>query len=189
MPKLIDPDIIKLAMRGDTSSFRKVVEGTQGFVYAVAYRLLGNVTDAEDATQEAFVKLWKNMAKYNPEIKLTTWLYRIVTNVCLDELKSSRRKHDQKTVDITTAQNIANDQTEQTLEKTEMINQIQEAAAMLTPKQKAVFVLRDLEQLSVEEVGVILDLNAAQIKSNLYLARQSINKKLKEYLNSKSVSL
>ena len=84
-----EPEIIRKAASGNRTAFRQLAERHQRFVYAVAVRVLNNQQDAEDATQETFIRLWKNLKHYKAEIKLTTWLYRIVTNICLDVLKSA----------------------------------------------------------------------------------------------------
>ena len=75
-------------MAGDTFAFREVVEKNQAFAYSLSFRLVADSGEAEDITQEAFLRLWKHLPNYRFEIKLTTWLYKIVTNLCLDYLKS-----------------------------------------------------------------------------------------------------
>src|SRR5690606_19333586 len=94
MGRNLTPDsIIRKAMSGDTQAFRAIVEDHQDFVFSVAHRFVNNARDAEDLTQETFLRLWKNLSRYKSEIKLTTWLYKIVTNVCLDYLKSKQYRH------------------------------------------------------------------------------------------------
>src|SRR6478609_472272 len=100
MPAPIAPDLIEKIKGGDHYAFQSVVETHQAFAYAVAFRFVGNHDEAEDITQEAFIKLWKNIGKYRPGIKLSTWLYKIVMNGCLDFLKSAKRKQQMRTVDI-----------------------------------------------------------------------------------------
>lgn len=173
-------DIINKAGNGDTNAFREIVDEYQAFAYAASYRFLGNAEDAEDIVQEAFIRLWKNLHKYNPEVKLSTWLYRIIVNLCLDFLKSvyGRQRKNKVDVELVLQCSAGSDEPMQTNELNELI---QEAAAVLTPKQKAVFILRDLEDLSVEEVCGILSMSAGNVKSNLYHARQRMSEKLKKY--------
>ena len=92
MPAAVAPALIEKAQGGDQYAFRKIVEAHQGFAYAVAFKFVASRVEAEDITQEAFIKLWKNIAKYRPEIKLTTWLYKIIMNLSLDLLKSTIAK-------------------------------------------------------------------------------------------------
>jgi len=174
--------IIRRAAEGDSEAFRMVVTQNQPFLYSVAYRFLGNVQDAEDAVQEVFVRLWKNLPKYRDEIKLTTWLYRIAVNLCLDVLKSRYHRQQRTRVDITDYAFLRSDRsTDNDVQTQELHRLVQEAASELTPKQKAVFILRDLEGLPVEEVCSILSMRAGNVKSNLYCARQQMSGKLKKY--------
>jgi RNA polymerase sigma-70 factor, ECF subfamily len=174
--------IIQKAIEGDTFAFRQIVEQHQGFAYAVSYRMVSNEEDAEDIVQEAFIRLWNNLHKYKPEMKLSTWLYKIITNLCLDHLKSARVKQKKNHVAMSTELNMNSiSGADDMVNANELHTVIQEAASSLTPAQKAVFVLRDLEQLTVEEVGEILSMSAGNIKSNLYYARQHVADVLKKY--------
>jgi RNA polymerase sigma-70 factor (ECF subfamily) len=109
-------------------------------------------------------------------------LYRITINLCLDFLKSAhgRRRHNQ--VDELKGHNIADASSpEKEFEKHELMELIQRMANGLTPRQRAVFMLRDLEALPVEEVCGLLSMSASSVKSNLYYARLKINEGLKMY--------
>jgi RNA polymerase sigma-70 factor (ECF subfamily) len=182
MPDLISPEVIHEAMAGSTAAFRRLVEYYQGFAYSVAFRFVRDEEEAEDIVQEAFVRLWKNLSAYRAEIKLTTWLYRIVTNLCLDFLKSKRGQERRSRDDITKGYHAADRGTpEKEYERGELMRIVLDATEALTPKQKAVFILRDLEGLSVEEVTEILSMSAGNVKSNLFYARKSMGEKLKAY--------
>jgi RNA polymerase sigma-70 factor, ECF subfamily len=188
MPAAVASDLIEQAKGGDHHAFRKIVEAHQGFAYAVAFRFVGNRNEAEDITQETFIKLWKNIEKYKPEVKLTTWLYKIIMNLCLDLLKSAQRKRQRKTEDVESNVFIVDQASqEQRSDNLEMLSVIVELAKKLAPKQQTVFVLRDLEGLSVEEVLEITRMDQGQIKSTLYYARLKIREGLaKHYRETKS---
>ena len=182
MQKPGELDLIESAKRGDQQAFRKLVELHQRFAYQVAYRMMGNSNDAEDVVQEAFVKLWKNLSKYRWEVKLTTWLYKIVTNQCLDHLKSAASKQKSLNKDIEFSLHVSDgSDPEKQFSDQELVEVITTLARRLTPKQQAVFVLRDLEGLSVEEVCEILDMPSGKLKSNLYYARMKIREDLTLY--------
>ncbi len=191
MPPTVAPDLIEKAKGGDHHAFRKVVETHQGFAYAVAFRFVGNRSEAEDITQEAFIKLWKNIGKYRPEIKLTTWLYKIIMNLSLDFLKSTYRRNQLKMEDVESNPLVLDTVNfEQRSDDTEMLGVIIELAKQLTPKQQSVFVLRDLEGLPVEEVIEITGMDQGQIKSNLYCARIKVREELeKHYQEAKKLKL
>lgn len=180
MTEQVEHEVIRKAMTGNTDAFREIVNHYQAFAYAVSFRFLNNAEDSEDVVQEAFIRLWKNMSKYRPEIKITTWLYRIIANLCLDFLKSVYGTQRKNQVDVEYATKLSVE-TDQSVHATELNILIQEAAAGLTPKQKAVFILRDLEGLDVEEVCNILSMSAGNMKSNLYYARKQVSERLKKY--------
>ncbi len=175
-------NLIEKAQRGDSQAFRKLVEMHRLFAYSVAFRFTGNAPDAEDITQEVFIKLWRNLGKYKQGIKLTTWLYQIITNHCLDYLKSASRKNQMKHVEMKLSRQITDESNHgQQVEDRELLHIVTDLAKQLTPKQQTVFVLRDLEGLSVDEVCKILDMSAEKMKSNLYYARQKIREDLTLY--------
>ncbi len=178
----IEQAVIQRAQEGNTDAFRKIVDHYQSFAYAVSFRLLGHVEEAEDVVQEAFIRLWKNLYKYRPEVKLTTWLYRIIANLCLDYLKSVHMQQKKNRVAAQALEGLRSyESADEELKASELNEMIQKAVEELTPKQKAVFILRDLEGLSVEEVCSILSMSAGNLKSNLYYARKQVSGKLKEY--------
>jgi RNA polymerase sigma-70 factor, ECF subfamily len=184
MPKQLDPTLISKAMAGDRQSFRHVVEAYQGFLYGVAYRYLANEADAEDAVQETFVKLWKNFSKYRPEIKLSTWLYRILVNYCLDQKKSSLQQNRSFQVSLEESfqqSGIGTPLNE--LTGRELVNLHHLAIEQLIGKQKMIYVLREMEDLEPTEICHLMSMNEDQVKSNLYHARKKVQEFIKrQYL-------
>jgi RNA polymerase sigma-70 factor (ECF subfamily) len=178
----VTPEVIQEAKAGSKRAFGMIVDQYQVFAYRVAFRLLGKTQEAEDIVQESFISLWKNFDRYRIEIKLTTWLYRIIVNRCLDYFKSTSVKQNKNRVDITQAHTMADSNTpERELQNKELMNAILEATESLTPKQRTVFVLRDLEGLEVDEVCSILSISTGNLKSNLYYARLAMSEKLKSF--------
>ena len=172
-----DAELIEKALAGDMQAFRRLVERHQRFVYALGYRLLGTVGDAEDVTQETFIRLWKNLSRYRSEVKLTTWLYKIATNLCLDSLKSAHSKQGKSTVNVVDYQGRmpAHASADEPLLKEELAVALERISEKLSPKQKAVFVLRDIENLDMAEIGKVLKLSPGKLKSNLYYARKRVS--------------
>lgn len=182
MLPLPDSDIIKKAVAGDMYAFRQLVEKYQGFALALSRRFVENQDDAEDIVQEVFVRLWKNLPTYRHDIKLTTWLYKIVTNRCLDFLRSREGKKRRHKEPLERAALVAGLLTpEQELEDVELRRIVTELADRLTPKQKAVFILRNLEELDMQEIGEILSMSAGNVKSNLYYARVKMSELINQY--------
>src|SRR5688572_19986270 len=149
MATSVTREVLQRALAGDQRAFRSVVEGHQGFAYRVAYRLVRNSADAEDITQEAFVRLWRNMPKYRIDMNLRTWLYKIVTNLCLDFFRSSHYIQGELNEDLRSADQVHAYLTpEAGIDAKELEDQLASALKDLSPLQKAVFVLRDLEGLT-----------------------------------------
>ena len=181
MPPTPTPEQITEAMRGNTRAFRAIVEAHQGFVFAVAYRFVNNAQDAEDITQDVFVRLWKGLPGYRHEVKLTTWLYRIVANRCLDFLKSGHGRQRKNSVEASAESGLVAATTpDAEYKRQELTAQVHAAARLLKPKQQAVFILRDLEGLSADETMEALDMSRDQVKSNLFEARKKVMKYLKD---------
>ena len=186
MPDHEDQQLVKRALAGDTLAFRDLVERHQGFAYRLAYRFVGTVSDAEDITQEAFIRLWKSLHRYRAEIKLTTWLYKIVTNLCLDFLKSRHNRTTRRIIDLTAYKGwSAASAADQSMLNEELRMAVEKLTAVLSPKQKAVFVLRDLEEVGMEEIAKILSMAPGQVKSNLYYARRKVSEMITAYYQIK----
>lgn len=170
--------LIEYSQRKDEKSFRTLVETHQFMVYQLAFRLLCNEEDAKDAVQETFLRVWLNLAQFDRKRSFKTWVYAIAANQCYDRLKSVRYKA--RTIPLESVEHLLSDDVEYTMENAELGARIARLTKKLSPKQKWVFTLCDLEGLSVEETSTITGLSAAKIKSNLYLARQSLRKELKK---------
>src|SRR5687767_11433707 len=144
-------ELIERAVKGDTWAFRCLVEKHQSFAYSLSYRLTGNAHDAEDIVQEAFVRVWKHLHKFRYEVKLTTWLYKIITNLCLDFLKSAYGKKRYRHASIEKGFEVKTSATPlEEMQAGELMNAVVRIADELTPKQRAVFTLCNLEGLTLK---------------------------------------
>lgn len=169
---------IKLCLQGDTNAFRHLLSEYQQMVYTLAFRILCNETDAEDVTQDVFIKVWQNIGKYNNTYKFSTWLYKITANLCYDRFRSVKNKEQVGLSGLT-----INSDTDilGSIHNKELKALILQTTERLTPKQKQVFILSDIEELDIKEISIITQMSPSQIKSNLYLARKYIKSKLKPY--------
>jgi RNA polymerase sigma-70 factor (ECF subfamily) len=183
MSQTPDAVLVARALQGEHAAFRQIVENTQSMVYNLAYRFMRNQHDAEDITQEVYVRLFRNLKKYREEIKLTTWLYKITTNCCLDMLKTSRSRQSFSTMEK--VQLFDSQDPQEVMERFEVNALVLHLAEKLTPVQKAVFILRDLEGLTVIEVEKVLSMKKDTIKSNLYYARKRMSELLQPYKTQK----
>ena len=170
-----DHDLIRKSIRGDLSSFRKLVERHQHYIYRLAFRTLLNKEEAEDMVQDTFIKVWLNLRHFDFRGKFTTWIYRITVNQCIDKLKRMNRLADYAASSMENNLDRLNDQNEmKRLEDKDMAAFIKMQADHLSPKQRLVFILRDLQDLSIEEVCQIMKMTKGSVKTNLYLARNTI---------------
>jgi RNA polymerase sigma-70 factor, ECF subfamily len=174
-------NLIDHCKHGDLVAFRRLVEAHQSFVYTLSFRLLYNEEDARDAAQETFIRVWKHLSQFDTDMKFTTWLYKIATNICYDRIKALKRRNGLISLDMDNVK-ILNQPSLENIESKvindELAKLIHFFTSELTPKQKLVFTLRDLEGLEVEEIVVITGLSPGKIKSNLYCARQYIRERL-----------
>jgi RNA polymerase sigma-70 factor, ECF subfamily len=172
-------ELVVLSRQNDARAFRQLVEAHQAMVFTLAFRLLCNDDDARDIVQETFIRVWKNLNRFNTSMKFTTWLYTIATNLCYDKLKSEKRNTTIRLTDQNVLNGFISDENmEKTILNAELAQIITSLTNELTPKQKLVFTLSDLEGLETDEITAITGLSAAKIKSNLFLARQFLRKRL-----------
>jgi RNA polymerase sigma-70 factor, ECF subfamily len=181
---LIDIQLIEECKSGNFNNFRKLVELTSPFAYSVAFRMLGNEEQAKDVVQETMVTIWQKLKKIKSAEVYKIWIYRVVVNKCYDVMR--RRKRNQEFVaDEETWRLISNRLSEgpsATLENAETTKIIGILTERLSSKQKAVFVLSDMEGLSNNEVSEITGISKSAVKANLYYARKSISEKIEKYL-------
>jgi len=175
-------DLIEILNSENPGNFKEIVRAYQSYVYSVAFRLMNNCNDAEDIVQECFIRVWKNKARYNKEVKFTTWLYRIVVNICYDQLKSRKRRISLISTEAEMDQYMgSSDNPALKLDKEEASVLILKFTEELSYKQKIVFTLRDLEQLSVAEVADIMEISEESVKTNLVYARRAMKEKIVKY--------
>ena len=171
-------ELITQSKRNDQKAFRRIVECYQSMIYSLAFRMLCNEEEAKDTVQETFIRVWINLQAYNPDKKFSTWIYAIATNLCLDKLKSAKYRLKDNSIDDTILNVLSSENVEQSVINSELGIIIRKLTSELTPKQKIVFTLRYLEELEIDEIVQITGLTSEKIKSNLFLARQTIRRKL-----------
>ena len=166
----------------DTTAFAVLVAEYQPLVFRLAFRLLCNEEEARDMVQETFVKVWLNLDKYNREYRFSTWIYKIAGNICYDRLRSLQHSPlgSMQEDSLTNISQSSEENIEQSLINKELIELILRYTQELTPKQKLVFTLREIEGLEVSEVETITGMSAEKIKSNLYQARKQIRIKINQ---------
>jgi RNA polymerase sigma-70 factor (ECF subfamily) len=146
-------------------------------VFSLALKMLCDEEEAKDLVQETFLRVWQHIDDYDPRKPFTTWLYTIASRLCLDRLKNMRHTIPLPE-DESVLRRFADDDSQHSLENNEWVAIVRTMAEGLSTKQRLVFTLCQLEGLSSSEVEQITGLDARQVKSNLYVARQTIRKRL-----------
>lgn len=168
--------LIYQSAKGDHSAFGRLIDEYQNYIFRVSFRVLSNEEDACDVVQECFIRVWKNIGRYNTRIKFSTWLYKIAMNLCIDILRK-RKNH----VEINHPEAFRlTDKSDlrEVITNKELAQIIKDLSQHLSPKQKVTFVLRDLEGLEIDEIKEITGMKPTVIKSNLYYARKEIREQL-----------
>ena len=159
-------------VRGDTAAFAALVERYERVLFSVALRMLGDAEDARDATQDAFIKVFQRLGDYKPEHRFFSWVYRILTNECLNVLRARRPQEREIPETAITSGAL------EALELEERRQAVQAAISALTADYREVLILRHFAELSYEEVADTLDIPVKTVKSRLYTARQQLGQRL-----------
>ncbi|MBI3243879.1 MAG: sigma-70 family RNA polymerase sigma factor [Chloroflexi bacterium] len=171
-------DWIACAQQGDRQAFGELVELHRPGVLNVVYRMCGDPQLAEEAAQEAFVRAWQNVRRYNPRFAFRNWVYRIALNVAVDVLR--RRT---ETIAIEAEPLTADvDGPEASLERKEQIEQVRQAVLGLPPASRAVLILREYEGMAYQEIADALDIPIGTVMSRLNYARSQIRQILRRFL-------
>ena len=181
--KLENRDIIESCVRGDADAFRILVDRYADFAFSVAFRIINDEEESKDIVQESFISAWSKIGSFNMEKNFTNWLYRIIVNKSLDLLR--RRKRVSFVHPDAHSWNLPGLYSEsdpgQTMDNDGIGRMIRLLTEKLSPKQKIVFILSELQGLGHDEISQITGLEKTAIKSNLNHARRNIGKSIKKY--------
>lgn len=165
--------LITAAAEGDDDAFGEIVERYQKPVYNLCYRLLGNHGDAEDASQEAFMKAYKGLKKYDPKRPFVSWMLAIAYNQCIDQLR--RRRITWVGFEaLFDRSDLQSPSAEATVDASGEAERVQEALSALSTKDRAAVVLRYWYDYSYDEIAETLSLTNSAVKSRLHRARREL---------------
>ena len=182
-------DLMIRIAEGDQNAFEILVNRHQTFILNLVYRFIGDRTQAKDLAQEVFLRVWQGAKGYRPDAKFTTWIYRIAANLCLNELKSARRKnwfsfrHTTEDTDNTLEETLPDKSpsAEDLLLTKERSRQISEALQSLPANQRMALVLKRYDDLPYEEIARIMDCSVSAVESLLVRAKKALQEKLKNF--------
>ncbi len=164
---------IAQAKQGDADAFAHLVRAYETSVYRLALRMCGNSHDAEEAAQEAFVSAWKGLPSFRGESKFSSWLYQLTTNACLDLLRREKRHRGAVPLDEQT-ELVGDGTPQQAAEDAELRDILQQALQALSDDHRQIFLLRQMRQLSYDEIGKLLGLEVGTVKSRLSRAKKQL---------------
>ena len=188
-----DHEIIERIKPSDAYAFKEFFERYNGLVINLCYKLVSNKEEAEDLTQEVFFKAYKSVKTFKHRSKISTWIYRIAVNLCLNHLKKERRyrwfsldsSSKQDTAEILNTMSApTGDQPEVLLEQKERGKIVWKVINSLPQNQRLALILQRYEGLSCQQIAEILDCSLSSVQSRLHRAKQNLHEKLLPYLEN-----
>ncbi|MBI3947474.1 MAG: sigma-70 family RNA polymerase sigma factor [Armatimonadetes bacterium] len=181
-----DAVLIARSKQGDREAFDRLIERYSTQIYNFAYRMSGNREDAEDIYQDAFIHAFNGIKNFRSDAAFSTWLYRIVRNVYLDEQKRRRSRQfisleeSIETDDGSIARDVQDDgpTPDEIAEQNQRRRAVRQAIALLPDRQREIIILYELQQCTYEEIADVLQINVGTVKSRLNRARRSLRDRL-----------
>lgn len=177
---------IKQVIKGDQDAFAEIIEIYKNSIYQLCFRMLGNRHEAEDMAQEAFIRAYVNINSFNQDLKFSTWLFRIATNLCIDRIRKKKPDYylDAEvsgTDGLTMYSQLASDSPlpEKELESLELQETVQKEIMNLPEKYRSVIVLKYIEELSLNEISEILDMPLGTVKTRIHRGREALRQQLR----------
>lgn len=176
---MTDEQLVHLAAKGDTDAFAQLVARYEDKVYSLALRTCSDSEDAADAAQDAFLAAWRGLPSFRGEAGFSTWLYRLTVNAAVDCLRKNRRARGQASLDDESwGPEPVDGQPgpQEQAEEAELHEAVAAGLRQLSDDHRQVLVLRELRELSYEEIADILDLDLGTVKSRISRARAALRK-------------
>jgi RNA polymerase sigma-70 factor (ECF subfamily) len=180
-----DATLVRQAQKGDKAAFEELVHRYDSAVLGLALHLTGSEPEAQDIYQEAFLRAYRNLARFRFECSFYTWMYRIVTNLCLDHLRHRRSRREDSHVVVNSegderdllydiADSHPRSNPERELRRREIRTRVVQALRKLTPRERMVFELKHYQGLKLRTLGEILNTTEDTVKSTLFRATQKL---------------
>ena len=170
-------ELIARLQKRDEAAFEELIRQYEKKVYTLCFRMCGNSEDAEEAAQDAFLALWRGIGRFRQESSLSTWIYRLATNACIDTLRRRKKQSGSVSLDDEDLFVDAVDtspQPQETVEHREAQKLLQEGLSALPEEYRKVLILREIEGLSYTEIAEVLEISEGTVKSRLSRARLAL---------------
>jgi RNA polymerase sigma-70 factor (ECF subfamily) len=182
-----DEDLVANSLSGEEEAFSQLYDRYRQRIYATVYRIIQDAAEAQDATQEVFVKLYRSLSEWNPQkAKFSTWLYRLAANQAIDFWRIRRRRHETQPAEGPDRETLQDRGMGDailtpfgTLKQKESIEQIRRCVDNLPELQKKVFLLRYFEDLKLEEIAEMEDCSLGTVKTSLFRATHAVRRAMR----------
>ena len=171
-----DQALVAACLGGRNAAFDVIVERHRRTVYQVCYRFVGNHEDASDLSQETFVKAWRGLGGFKGQAQLSTWLYRIAVNTCLNRVQAKALPTE--TIEHDGFEDTTSDDPGSRVLRNERARAVRRAIARLPEKQRATLILRSYQELSHREIADVLGSSVGAVKANFFHALANLKKLL-----------
>lgn len=184
----ISLSILDRCKKQDYEAFSHFVDQFDARVYGYVRRMICDAEEAQDVTQEVFIRAYQAFPKYDARASVKSWIFRIAHNLCIDRLRSQRRAPETLTLGYTSDEEEDRDVADNSLRpdaiamNVELAQAVEDAMSQMSDKLRSVLLLHDREDASYEEIASMLSLPVGTVKSRLFLAREFLQKKLSSYL-------
>lgn len=168
---------IRECKKGKTESFKYIVEAFQDYIYSIVFRIVADQSEAQDITQDTFLKFWKTINRFDENLPIQPYLKKIAVNLCYDQLKANERRLNKHNAHEFLREKES-DTLEHSLINKDQIHFVMKFMEQLSSKQRMVFMLSDVEGNSLKEITEMLHMTYEQVKSNLYYARRKMRESL-----------
>jgi RNA polymerase sigma-70 factor (ECF subfamily) len=175
-----DAELVARVRQGDEAAFEQLVLRHQRYVFNLAYRVLGDSAEAEDVTQEAFVRVWRGLSSFRGQARFTTWLYRIVHNLCLNRLPGLQRELLQAEP-LEEVLASPDPSPADLFDARERLAFLHAQLDQLPEKYRLVLTLRYLQHLSYDEVAAVLNVPMGTVKTHIHRARRLLRERLRQW--------
>lgn len=173
-----DVDLVSAAQDGDAAAFDQLIARHQERVFALAYHMLGNAEDAADVQQDTFVRAWTSLRSFRGNSAFSTWLHRIAVNVCLSRKRRFRPCSSLEQDNIPADAAVTRDCQES------LVNSVvvRDLLASIRPKHRVLLVLREIEEMSIEEIAEVTGSSVEAVRKQLWRVRKQFAERLRRRL-------
>lgn len=187
-----DAYLVARALEGELPAFEKLVSRYQNRIVGYSARMLNDQEEAEDVAQEVFIKAYRSLHSFRGDASFSTWIYRIATNLCIDRLRSRKRRPQQAysldepldREEESGGRDIADYSAEpvREVEREELRRRVRQVMSEMPERMRTILVMCDMQGMSYEEIAKVLDCPIGTVKSRLFHARADLGRRLRPYI-------